>query len=54
MAGSIVGLDPRNASDAIVDHDMDGWDSDSDGYIAQEPFGYNVKMGQTFSKHEEY
>ena len=27
------GLDPRNASDATLDSDSDGWDIDRDGFI---------------------
>ena len=48
------GLDPRNASDAIVDHDMDGWDSDGDGYIAQDSSIATSRWGEAFSSYEEY
>ena len=34
------GLDPRNASDAILDSDSDGWDLDRDGYISRHLCGY--------------
>ena len=48
------GLDPRNASDAIVDHDMDGWDSDGDGYVSQDSSIATSRWGEAFSSYEEY
>ena len=48
------GLDPRNASDSILDSDNDGWDSDRDGYIIPDTSIATSSWGESFSNYEEY
>ena len=48
------GLDPRNASDAILDSDSDGWDLDRDGYIIPDTSVATSSWGESFSNYEEY
>ncbi len=48
------GLDPRNASDAIVDTDSDGWDIDRDGFIIPDTSTATARWGEAFSNYEEY
>ena len=48
------GLDPRNASDAIVDSDNDGWDMDRDGFIIPDTSTATSAWGEAFSNYEEY
>ena len=48
------GLDPRNASDSILDSDSDGWDLDRDGYIIPDTSVATTSWGESFSNYEEY
>ena len=48
------GLDPRNASDAILDSDSDGWDVDRDGFIIPDSSIATARWGEAFSNYEEY
>ena len=48
------GLDPRNASDAILDSDNDGWDADRDGYVIPDTSTATAAWGEAFSNYEEY
>lgn len=48
------GLDPRNASDAILDSDSDGWDIDRDGFIIPDSSIATARWGEAFSNFEEY
>ena len=48
------GLDPRNASDATMDSDSDGWDLDRDGFIIPDSSIYTAQWGEAFSNYEEY
>ena len=48
------GLDPRNASDATLDSDSDGWDIDRDGFIIPDSSIATARWGEAFSNYEEY
>jgi hypothetical protein len=48
------GLDPRNASDSILDSDGDGWDLDGDGYVIPDTSIATAAWGEAFSNYEEY
>ena len=48
------GLDPLNASDAILDTDSDGWDENRDGIITQDVTTGTSQWGESFSNFEEY
>ncbi|MDG1535983.1 MAG: hypothetical protein P8Q45_02025 [Candidatus Thalassarchaeaceae archaeon] len=48
------GLDPRNASDAVLDSDSDGWDIDRDGFIIPDTSIATAQWGEAFSNFEEY
>ena len=48
------GLDPRNASDAILDSDNDGWDLDRDGFVIPDTSTSTAAWGEAFSNYEEY
>ena len=48
------GLDPRNASDSIIDSDMDGWDINRDGFIIPDSSTATAIWGESFSNYEEY
>ena len=48
------GLDPRNASDAVIDSDSDGWDIDRDGFIIPDSSIATARWGEAFSNFEEY
>tara|TARA_B110000444_G_scaffold40011_1_gene35807 strand:+ start:5594 stop:11314 length:5721 start_codon:yes stop_codon:yes gene_type:complete len=48
------GLDPRNASDSIIDSDLDGWDLDRDGYVIPDTSVATSSWGESFSNYEEY
>ncbi len=48
------GLDPLNASDAILDNDQDGWDLDKDGFITQDVTIATSQWGESFSNYEEF
>mgnify|MGYP000229031396 CR=1 FL=1 len=48
------GLDPRNASDSIIDTDLDGWDLDRDGYVIPDTSVATSSWGESFSNYEEY
>ena len=48
------GLDPRNASDSILDSDSDGWDLDRDGFIIPDTSVATASWGESFSNYEEY
>ena len=48
------GLDPRNASDSILDSDSDGWDLDRDGFIIPDTSVATTSWGESFSNYEEY
>ena len=47
-------LDPLNSSDAIVDSDEDGWDSDRNGIVTPDSSRATVSFGEAFSNLEEY
>ena len=47
------GLDPLNASDALLDSDSDGWDSNGDGFITQD-ISSAALWGESLSNLEEY
>ena len=46
------GLDPRNASDATLDSDSDGWDIDRDGFIIPDSSIATARWGEAFSNYE--
>lgn len=48
------GLDPRNASDAILDSDQDGWDSNRDGIVAPDNSIATSMWGEALSNYEEF
>ena len=48
------GLDPLNASDAIIDSDFDGWDFDRDGFTTQDVTIGTSQWGESFSNFEEF
>ena len=48
------GLDPRNSSDAIIDSDNDGWDSNRDGIITPDITTSTSIWGEALSNFEEF
>ncbi len=48
------GMDPRNASDSILDSDSDGWDSNRDGFVTPDVTTSTAHWGESFSNYEEY
>ncbi len=48
------GLDPRNSSDAIIDSDNDGWDSNRDGLITPDITISTSSWGEALSNYEEF
>ena len=48
------GLDPRNASDSILDSDSDGWDGNRDGFVTPDVTTSTAHWGESFSNYEEY
>ena len=47
-------MDPRNASDAILDSDQDGWDSNRDGILAPDNSIATSMWGEALSNYEEF
>ena len=48
------GLSPRNASDSIVDTDLDGWDSNRDGFLTPDNSIATSMWGEALSNYEEF
>ena len=47
-------LDPRNASDALRDSDLDGWDLNRNGVLSPDTSSATLDLGEAFSNLEEY
>jgi len=48
------GMDPMNASDAVLDSDFDGWDYDGDGFITPDVTTSTAHWGESLSNYEEF